>query len=83
MNTSPRSDLNAMWDRIDFKSKKDIVKEGNEWGGQYLEQIINELVELKKKYRKEHNPLMYHQLNTSLTRAHEVQNELQEKIKNK
>lgn len=76
MKHSPQTDLNSIWDRIDFRSKEDIEKEGNLWGGQYLEEIINELVELKVKSKKEHNPRMYHQLNASLTRAHEVKCEL-------
>ncbi len=81
MKSSVRTDLNLMWDKIDFRSKQDIEREGNQWGEQYLEELINELVELKSKSKKEHDPMMYHQLNSSLTRAHEVQNELRKKLK--
>lgn len=81
MYKSHRTDLNSLWDKIDFRSKDDIEWEGNQWGEQYLERIINELVELKVKSKKEHNPMMYHQLNSSLTRAHESQNELRKKLK--
>lgn len=81
MKSSVRTDLNSMWDKIDFRSRQDIEREGNQWGEQCLEELINELVELKIKSKKEHNPMMYHQLNSSLTRAHEVQNELRKKIK--
>ena len=70
-----------MWDKIDLRSKKEIEKEGNVWGKQYLERLIDELVELKVKAKKENNPILYNQLRTSLMRAHEVQNELNEKIK--
>ena len=81
MKSSVRTDLNSMWDKIDFRSKQDMGREGNQWGQQYLEELINELVELKIKSKKEHDPMMYHQLNSSLTRAHEVQNELRKKLK--
>ena len=81
MKSSVRTDLNLMWDKIDFRSKQDIEREGNQWGEQYLEELINELIELKSKSKKEHDPMMYHQLNSSLTRAHEVQNELRKKLK--
>ena len=81
MTSSNRIDLNSMWDKIDLRSKKDIEKEGHVWGRQYLEGIIDELVELKIKTKKENNPMMYNQLRTSLMRAHDVQNELNEKIK--
>ena len=81
MKSSVRTDLNSMWDKIDFRSKQDIEREGNQWGEQYLEELINELVELKSKSKKEQDPMMYHQLNSSLTRAHEVQNELRKKLK--
>ncbi len=81
MYESHRTDLNSLWDKIDFRSKEDIEWEGNQWGEQYLESIINELVELKAKSKKEHDPLMYHQLNSSLTRAHEAQIELRKKLK--
>lgn len=74
-------DLNSMWDKIDLRSKEDVRKEGDVWGRQYLEGLIDELVELKIKAKKEHNPMMYNQLRTSLMRAHEVQNELNEKIR--
>lgn len=81
MTSSNRIDLNSMWDKIDLRSKKDIEKEGYVWGRQYLEGLIDELVELKIKTKKENNPIMYNQLRTSLMRAHDVQNELNEKIK--
>ena len=81
MISSNKTDLGSMWDRIDLRSKEDKQKEGNVWGRQYLESVIDELVELKIKAKKEHNPLMYNQFRTSLMRAHEVQNELNEKIK--
>ena len=76
-----RTDLNSMWDRIDQRSKKETEFEGNVWGKQYLEQLIEELVELKIKAKKENNPILYNQLRTSLIRAHEVQAELNEKLK--
>ncbi len=81
MISSHKTDLNAMWDKIDFRSKKDVEKEGQVWGRQYLEGLIDELVELKIKSKKENDPIMYNQLRTSLMRAHEVQSELNEKIK--
>ncbi len=71
-----------MWDEIDLKSKEEVEKEGNMWGRQYLEGLINELVELKIKAKKENDPILYNQLRTSLMRAHEVQSELNEKLKN-
>ena len=71
-----------MWDKIDLKSKDEVKKEGNVWGLQYLEELIDELVESKIKAKKEHNPILYNQLRTSLMRAHEVQSELNEKLKN-
>jgi len=74
-------DLNLLWDKIDLRSKDDIKKEGNQWGLQYLEGLIDELVELKVKSKKEHDPMLYHQLNSSLTRAHQVKTELEEKLK--
>ncbi|MCH7966029.1 MAG: hypothetical protein IIB02_01210 [Thaumarchaeota archaeon] len=77
-----RSDLNSMWDKIDLRSKEDVEKEGNMWGLQYLEGLIDELVELKIKTKKENNPILYNQLQTSLMRAHEIQSELNEKLKN-
>lgn len=83
MKTSTSTDLNSMWDKIDFRSKQDIEREGNQWGEQYLEELINEIVELKAKSKKEHDPMMYHQLNSSLTRAHEVQSELRKKLKSR
>ena len=82
MTTSYRANLDSMWDKIDLRSKEDIEKEGNVWGRQYLEGLIDELVELKIKAKKENDPIMYNQLRTSLMRAHEVQNELNEKLKN-
>ena len=81
MTPSNRTDLNSMWDKIDLRPKKDIKKEGNLWGRQYLEGLIDELVELKIKSKKENNPMMYNQFQTSLMRAHQVQKELNEKIK--
>ncbi|PBO85494.1 MAG: hypothetical protein COA77_04025 [Thaumarchaeota archaeon] len=72
MKSSVRFDLNLMWDKIDFRSKYDIWREGNQWGEQYLEELIHELVELKMKSKKEYDPMMYRHLNSSLTRAHEV-----------
>lgn len=81
MISSNKTDLNAMWDKIDLRSKKDIEKEGQVWGLQYLEGLIDELVKLKIKSKKENNPIMYNQLRTSLMRAHEVQSELNEKLK--
>lgn len=71
-----------MWDKIDLRSKEDVEKEGNMWGLQYLEGLIDELVELKIKTKKENNPILYNQLQTSLMRAHEIQSELNEKLKN-
>ncbi len=71
-----------MWDKIDLRSEEDVKKDGNKWGLQYLEGLIEELTELKTKSRKENNPMMYNQLKASLIRAHEVQIELNEKIKN-
>ena len=82
MISSCRSDLNSMWDKIDLKSKEEVEKEGNMWGRQYLEGLIGELVELKIKAKKENKPILYNQLRTSLMRAHEVQSELNEKLKN-
>lgn len=81
MISSNKTDLNAIWDKIDLRSKKDVEKEGQVWGRQYLEGLIDELVELKIKSKKENDPIMYNQLRTSLMRAHEVQSELNEKIK--
>ena len=72
-----------MWDKIDLRSKEEVEKEGNMWGRQYLEGLIDELVELKTKAKKENNPILYNQLRTSLMRAHEVQRELNEKLKNR
>ncbi len=82
MIPSYRSELNSMWDKIDLKSKEEVEKEGNMWGRQYLEGLIGELVELKIKAKKENKPILYNQLRTSLMRAHEVQSELNEKLKN-
>lgn len=79
MASSNRTDLDSMWDRIDLKSKEE--KKGNVWGLQYLEGLIDELVELKIKAKKENNPILYNQLRTSLMRAQDVQRELDEKIK--
>ena len=78
---SPRADLDSIWDKIDLRSKDDIKKEGEQWGLQYVESLIDELVALKIKSKKEYDPMMYHQLNSSLTRAHDVKNELLEKLK--
>ncbi|QLH06864.1 hypothetical protein [Nitrosopumilus ureiphilus] len=79
--TPYHSDLNSMWDKIDLRSKQDVEKEGHLWGLQYLDLLIDELVELKIKAKKENNPILYNQLRTSLMRAHEVQSELNEKLK--
>lgn len=78
---SSRTNLDSMWDKIDLRSKEDIKKEGEPWGLQYVERLIDDLVELKIKSKREHDPMMYHQLNSSLTRAHDVKSELLEKIK--
>jgi len=78
---SSRTNLDSMWDKIDLRSKEDIKKEGEQWGLQYVERLIDDLVELKIKSKREHDPMMYHQLNSSLTRAHDVKSELLEKIK--
>lgn len=77
----PKTDLNSMWDMIDQRRKKETETEETLWGKQYLEQLIEELIESKIKAKKENNPLLYHQLTTSLMRAHEVQSELNEKLK--
>ena len=79
MSSTYRPDLNSMWDRIDLKTENDV--KGEKWGLQYLEILIDELVELKIKAKKENNPILYNQLRTSLMRAHEVQSELNEKLK--
>ncbi len=72
-----------MWDKIDLRSKEEVKREGSMWGQQYLEGLIDELVELKIKAKKENNPILYNQYRTSLMRAHEVQSELKEKLKNR
>jgi len=81
MISSYRPNLNLMWDKIDLKSNKEVKKEGNTWGQQYIEKLIGELIELKIKAKQENNPILYDQLRTSLMRAHEVQNELNKKLK--
>jgi len=78
MISSYRPNLNLMWDKIDLKSNE-VKKEGNSWGQQYLEKLIGELTELKIKAKQENNPILYDQFRISLMRAHEVQNELNEK----
>ena len=83
MISSYRPNLNLMWDKIDLKSNKEVEKEGNTWGQQYIEKLIGELIELKIKAKQENNPILYDQLRTSLMRAHEVQNELNEKLKDR
>ena len=83
MISSYRPNLNLMWDKIDLKSNKEVKKEGNTWGQQYIEKLIGELIELKIKAKQENNPILYDQLRTSLMRAHEVQNELNEKLKDR
>ena len=82
MTPSYRPNLNLMWDKIDLKSNE-VKKEENSWGQQYLEKLIGELTELKIKAKQENNPILYDQLRTSLMRAHEVQNELNEKLKDR
>jgi len=82
MIRSYHSDLHSMWDKIDLKPKEEVKKEGNTWGQQYLEKLIGELVELKIKAKKDNNPILYTQLQTSLIRAHEVQSELNETPQN-
>ena len=69
-----------MWDRIDLKPKQ-INKKGQTWAHQYLEGLIVELIELKLKAKNENNLMLYNQLQHSLMRAHEVQNELIKKSK--
>lgn len=74
------TDLNLMWDKIDLKPKKSY-KKGQTWAHGYLERLIVELVELKIKAKNENNLILYNQLQNSLIRAHEVQNEINEKLK--
>lgn len=67
--------LNTMWDKIDLESsdkEKDIIG----WKQEYMKNIVEDLIELKIKAKKENNPSLYDQLRISLIRAHEVQNEL-------
>ncbi|EPA05450.1 hypothetical protein BG20_I0859 [Candidatus Nitrosarchaeum limnium BG20] len=75
-----RTDLNSMWDEIDLKPKQSR-KKGQTWARGYLEGLIVELIELKIKAKNENNLVLYNQLQNSLIRAHEVQNELNEKLK--
>ena len=70
-----------MLDRIELVSNRVLKKEENMWGFQHIEQIVEELIELKIKAKKENNPMLYNQLRTSLIRAHKVQNELELSIK--
>jgi len=76
-----RTDLNSMWDEIDLKPKQSR-KKGQAWAYGYLEGLIVELIELKTKAKNENNLILYNQLQNSLIRAHEVQKELNDKLKN-
>ncbi|EGG42667.1 Hypothetical protein Nlim_0479 [Candidatus Nitrosarchaeum limnium SFB1] len=75
-----RTDLNSMWDKIELKPKQSR-KKGQTWAREYLESLIVELIELKIKAKNENNLVLYNQLQNSLIRAHEVQKELNEKLK--
>ena len=70
-----RIDLNSMWDKIDLKPKLSR-KKTHVWANQYLDDLIIELIKLKKKAKNENNLFLYNQLQNSLIRAHEVKNEL-------
>lgn len=69
-----------MWDKIELVSNRVLKKEETICGFQHIEQIVEELIELKIKAKKENNPMLYNQLRTSLIRAHKVQNELEQSI---
>jgi len=75
-----RTDLNLMWDKIDLKPKHP-GKKGETWALQYIGELIAELIELKINAKKENKLILYNQLQNSLIRAHDVQNELNEKSK--
>ena len=70
------ANLNSMWDEIDLRTNDEIKKKMKDWGQEYMKRIIEDLIELKIKAKKENNPALYDQLRTSLIRAHEVQNGL-------
>ena len=75
-----RTDLNSMWDKIELKPKQSRKKDQT-WVRGYLEGLIAELIELKIKAKNANNLVLYNQLQNSLIRAHEVQKELNEKLK--
>ena len=79
MSQSFRSSLYSMWDEIDLHPSTKPREKNTGWGKQYIDKLVDELVELKAKAKEENNPALYEQLRISLIRAHEVQKELREK----
>ena len=68
--------LDQMWDKIELESNIIMRREGNTSGFKHIEKIVEQLIELKIKAKKENNPMLYNQLRISLIQAHKVQNEL-------
>ena len=66
------TNLNIMWDKIDLRSCEE-EKGNNVWKQDYINRIIEDLIELKIEAKKENKPILYDQLRISLIRAHEVQ----------
>lgn len=81
LNPTIHANLDLMWDKIELVSNRVLKKEETLCGLHHIEQIVEDLIELKIKAKRENNPMLYNQLRTSLIRAHKVQNELESSIK--